>query len=320
MKKVLLYILLVPFIVAAQPTDTNDFLGKISLSVMMDEQSEALAATQKSKIESKIISLVSRYGVSGKGHSNFVINPRFEIYNEQKVEGMQNLIVLTVELNLFIKQSKANIIYATYNKQLQGTGYNRNEAIVNAISQISANDPAVKTFIEEGKQKIIAFYNSKCNDIIMEADKYAGMNNYEHALAILMSIPVEATPCHDKIKDKSIATFKLYQKKQCQSQIQLAKSQIAGKQYHSALNTLAFIDPTAACFNESNTLIASAESKLTAEDKRLWDMEREKMKNKIEMEKYQIDAMKGVANSFLGSFGGGGGGGSLIGSILGFLF
>lgn len=323
MKKILLYIFLVPFIIAAQSTDTNDFLGKISLSVMMNEQSEILSATQKSKIESKIISLVSRYGVSGKGTSNFVINPRFEIYNEQKVEGMQNLIVLTVELNLFIKQSKANIIYATYNKQLQGTGYNRNEAIVNAISQINANDPAVKAFIEEGKQKIIAFYNSKCNDIIMEADKYAKTNNYEHSLAILMSVPVEATPCYEKINNKSIEIFKLYQKKQCQSQIQIAKTQIAAKQYQAALTSLTFVDPTSACFSEANKLIASAESKLTAEDKRLWDMEREKMKNKIEMEKYQIDAMKGVANSFLGIFGGGssgGGGGSILGTIMNFLF
>ena len=43
----------------------------------------------------------------------------------------------------------------------------------------------------------------------------------------------------------------------------------------------------------------------------------------MEMEKYQIDAMRDVANSFLGMFGGGssgGGGGSLISTILGFLF
>lgn len=317
MKKIfsiLALLILITAITTAQTSNANDFLGKISLSVMLDQQTEALYPTQKTKIESKIISLVSRYGISGQGPANFVINPRLEIYDEKVVEGMRNLTVVTLELNLFIKQAKANIIYATYNKQLQGTGYNKNEAITNAISQINANDPAVKTFIEEGKQKIISFYNSKCNDIVMEADKYAGMNDFERALAILNCVPVEATPCYQKIKDKSIAIFKKYQSKNCESVLLSAKANIAGNNFIAALNTLALVDPTSSCFSQTKSLITSTESKLDAQDKLEWSRQRELMKDKLELEKLQIQATRDITVAQLNKKP------TLLDSILGFLF
>ena len=311
------------FAVQAQEPAT-DYLGKISLSVTQPDNPDKLNASQISKLQTKTLSIATRNGIGGVSHStNFVMTPKLDIYDEEVAEGMRNITVVTTELTLVIKQSNNGLVFSTYSVSIKGSGFSKDEALNNAISQINPADPKAKAFIEDGKKKILDFYNSKCGDILSEADKYNGLNNYERALAILLSVPVEATPCHEKIKDKSIATFKLYQKKQCQSQIQVAKTQIAAKQYRGALNTLSFIDPTSACFSESNTLIASAESKLTAEDKRLWEMEREKMKNKMEMEKYQIDAMRDVANSFLGMFGGGssgGGGGSLISTILGFLF
>lgn len=311
----------------SQVQQLNDYLGKITLSVVMDQQTEALYPTQKSKIESKVISLVSRYGISGQGYgANFIINPRLEIYDEQLVEGMRNLYVVTVELNLFIKQAKANIIYSTYNKQLKGTGYSKNEAITNAISQINGNDPDVKIFIEEGKNKIIAFYNSKCNDIITEADKYAAMDEYERSIAILMSVPVEASPCNQKIKEKSVSIFKLYQKKKCQSQIQEAKALSVQKAYSQALQTLTFIDPSSACFTESKTIMSQIQSKMDTEEQRAWEKDKERMKNQVEIEKYQTDAMKNVANNVVGIFSGGeksgsnSGSKSIVNTVLDFLF
>ncbi len=304
-------------------SQTNDYLGKITLSVVMDQQTESLFPTQKSKIESKIISLISRYGISGQGYgANFIINPRLEVYDEKMIEGMSNIYVVTVELNLFIKQARANIVYSSYNKQLKGTGSSKSEAITNAISQISSNDPAVKSFIEEGKSKIVAFYNSKCSDIIMEADKYAAMNDYERSIAILMSVPVEATPCNQKIKEKSVSVFKLYQKKKCQSQIQQANAESVQRLYIQSLQTLTFIDPTSACFDESKRLISSIQSKMDAEEQKAWDRERERMKNQVEIEKYQIDAMKSVANNVVGAVADVATGGtkSIVGSVLDFLF
>ncbi len=311
---------------AQNTADTQDnYLGKITLSVTRPENPDGLTASQISKLQTRALAIAARNGIGGVSYStNFVITPKLDIYDTEVAEGMRNITVVTTELTLAIKQSNNGLVFSTYSKSIKGAGFNKEDALNNAISQINASDPKAKEFVEEGKKKILAFYNSKCSDILTEADKYAGMNNYERALAILMSVPVEATPCYNKIKDKSISIFKLYQKKQCQSQIQVAKSQIAGKQFMGALQTLSFIDPTSSCINESRSLIAATESKISAEEKRQWEMEKEKMKNNMEMERYQIDAMKSVAGSFLGMFGGGGkegsGGGSLIGSILGFLF
>lgn len=312
---IILLLFVMPSILFAQTTDTDDYLGKISLHVTMAEQAERLSAALRSKIETKAISIVSRYGVSGKGVStNFQLNPRLEIYEEKLIEGLQNLYLINAELSFFIKQTNNKTIFATYTTKIQGTGTTKDEALTNAIQNINSNDPGLKTFIEEGKQKIIQFYNSKCSDILKEAERYAGMNNFEHALAILTSVPVEATPCYDNIKNKSIEVFKKYQQKQCESILLAAKSKIAGNQFASGLYELSLIDPSSSCFAEAKSLINSTEQKLDAQAREEWNRQREIMKDKLEVQKLMITSARDVAKAYFNRKP------SLAESLLGFLF
>ncbi len=313
-----LSLILIVAVTSAQITNTDspdNFLGKISLSVNISDNPANLDGAQLSKLQSKVLSIATRNGVGGVSYnSNFVMYPKLEIYNTEVAEGMRNITVVTTELNLFIKQQSNGLVFSSYNTTLKGSGFNKADAINNAISQINPSDPKAKAFIEEGKNKIISFYNSKCNDIISEADKYSGMNDYERALAILMSVPVEATPCYDKIKDKSIKVFKLYQSKRCESLLQAAKAQSAGKQYMKAFNILAMIDPNSSCYGEAKALINTTETKLDAYTKTQWDHQREIMKDKMEIEKMQIQAMRDVTVAYFNRTP------LLYGSIFGFLF
>jgi len=285
--------------VYSQESATNDYLGKISLYVVQIENSERLKEAQRSKLESKVMSIATKNGVAGTGFGgSFLLYPKFEIYNENVVEGMQNMTVLDIELNLFIKQKSNNAVFSSYNKTFRGTGNSKDQAINNAISQINPNDASAKAFIEEGKNKIIQFYNSKCNDIILEADRYAGMNDFRMALAILTSVPIEATPCYEKIRDKSIRVYKLYLQKQCQSVMLLAKSQIAGNQYSAGLRTLATIDPTSNCYKEAQATIQATEGKIDADELKRWEQEKERLKITAEAEKAQWNAVTSVATSF----------------------
>jgi len=230
------------------------------------------------------------------------------------VEGMQNMTVLDIEINLFIKQKSNNAVFSSYNKTFRGTGNSKDQAINNALSQIKSDDKEAKTFIEDGKNKIIQFYNSKCSDIIMEADRHAGMNNYEMALAILTSVPTEATPCYEKIRDKSINIYKLYLQKQCQSVMLIAQSQIAGKQSTAGLRTLSTINTTSNCYKEAQASIKSVEGKIDGEELRRWEQEKERLKINAEVEKAQWGAITNVATSFFEQTP------SLWGTVLNFLF
>ena len=84
---------------------------------------------------------------------------------------MQAITTATVEVALFIKEVDNNMVFATASKEVKGSGATRDAAVANAIAQLQVNDPVFSSFISTGKQKIIAYYQANCNNIITKANK-----------------------------------------------------------------------------------------------------------------------------------------------------
>ncbi len=299
MKKI--YFTLIVFVVTftSFAQTTND-IGKIALSVVMPENVDGLDNSQISKLQTKISQIVTVSGLGASGYNNnFVIYPKFAIYESNIVEGgMQNITVITADLSLFIKQVDNNILFSTINKPLKGSGSTKELAIANAISKIATNDPDFKTFIETGKLKIVSYYQTKCVDIIKKSDTYIKMQQYEQALGLLMSVPEEVSSCYDKIQGKAIETYKAYQTQRCSELIQKAKTTLAGNDYAGALNILSDIDPSATCFNEAQIIAKSAEKKVDAEEKKQWDFQMKQYSDNVSLEKQRIQAIKEIAVSY----------------------
>lgn len=285
------------------PEQKEYYLGRIVLSVVvMPEDVEKMTPSEKTMLENRSLSIATNNGIASTSEESvFILVPKIDVYDEQVSEGMKNITIVRMEYNLSIRQSRNNTVFASYTIKLRGSSFDKNEAVRNAILQIDPADPKAKTFIDEGKNKILQFFNSKCKDILAETDKYAAVGDYEHALAILLSVPTEATTCNDAIKTKAVSIFKMYQKKKCGSQIQLAKAQAAGKQFVPALTTLGFVDASSSCSAEANAMISGIQSKMSIEEKRQWEMEKERMKNSLEIERWK--AISSVISSVFGSLG-----------------
>lgn len=287
------------FLIAAQAQNTDD-VGKIALSVVMPENIEGLSTSQLSKLESKIIQITTKAGLSALGYNqNFVIYPKFNVYSVDIIEGgMQNIIVVTAELSLYIKQTSSNILFSSVSKNIKGSGKNKELAMNNAIAQISTIDKSFASFMIEGKNKILKYYETHCDNIIKKADGYIQMQQFTQALGLLMSIPEEIQSCHDKVIEKSIATFKAYQNQICNEKMQQARAKFAAQDYNGALEILAGIDPSANCFNESQKMIKSVENKVSTEVKKQWDFKMKQYNNEISLEKQRINAIKEIAVSY----------------------
>ncbi len=298
MKKLFIFFtfLNVTFTTLAQ---TASDVGKIALSVIMPENVDGLDASQLSKLETKITQIVSSSGLAASGYNNnFVIYPKFAIYETNLVEGgMQNITVTTCELSLFIKQVDNNILFSSISKQVKGSGNNKQTSITNAISKVPTNDAQFKTFIETGKTKIVQYYESKCQDIITKSESLVKMQNYEEALGLLQTVPEEVS-CYSKVQEKSIEAYKAYQNQKCVKQIQEAKTTLAANNYNAALEILSQIDPSATCFNESQTLMKNAESKIDAEEKKQWDLKMKVYGDNVALEKQRINAVKDIAVAY----------------------
>jgi len=298
MKKYLSIIALILALNNAFAQSSTD-VGKIALSVIMPDNVDGLDASQLSKLETKITQIVSSSGLAASGYNNnFVIYPKFAIYETNVVEGgMQNITVTTCELSLFIKQVDNNILFSSISKQVKVSGNNKQTSITNAISKVPTNDAQFKTFIETGKTKIVQYYESKCQDIITKSESLVKMQNYEEALGLLQTVPEEVS-CYSKVQEKSIEAYKAYQNQKCAKQIQEAKTTLAVNNYNAALEILSQIDPSATCFNESQTLMKNAESKIDAEEKKQWDLKMKVYGDNVALEKQRINAVKDIAVAY----------------------
>lgn len=306
MKKILPLILAVVFASNVFAQSNND-IGKIALSVVMPENVDGLTASQLSKLETKISQIVTTAGLGASGYdNNFIVYPKFAIYETNVVEGdMQNLTVISTEISLFIKQVENNIMYSSISKSLKGSGKNKEIALTNAISKISTNDPVFGKFIEEGKTKIIKYYEAKCEDIVKKSDGLVKMQKYDEALGLLMTVPEEVSSCYHLIQDKTINAYKAYQTQKCSEQIQKAKTTFANNDMPGTLTLLAEIDPSASCFQEAQAIANKAGDKVTALEKRQWDLQKQEwdfqMKqysDGVELEKQRVNAVKEIAVAY----------------------
>lgn len=284
-----------------QAQEQGSKLSAISLAVVLPHNSDRLSADQLSKLESKITSLVAESGLAASDYSqNFVIYPKFEIYNTQESRGgMRNIVVTDCSLSLFIKQVNTNNIFSSYTKKIQGSGFTREESIANALSQIDPGDEAAATFIKKAKEKIISYYNQNCDVILQKAERERVQKKYESALSVLLTIPEEAQGCFTKAQSKIQAVFKESQTYMCKQYLQKAKASAASNYYDDALRYLSWIDPTVNCGSEAKTLLNSISKEVDADKKKEWDLVFKAYDGAIEVEKARAQAMNSMASYWL---------------------
>jgi hypothetical protein len=298
MKKIYFFISALIFSQFAIAQSSSE-LSKISLSVIMPENVDGLDLSQLSKLETKISQIVTNAGIGASGYNNsFVIYPKFSVYETNVVEGgMQNITIVKSELSLFIKQVDNNILFSSISKTLNGSGKNKLAAMTNAISKIDVTDRDFKTFVENGKSKIINYYESKCSDIIAKSEGFSKKQDYEQAIGLLMSVPDEVK-CYLKVQQKSIEIYKEYQNQKCKSLIHEVNLSVANNNFSKAIETLSIIDPSSTCFKEAESIIRKIEGKIDAEQKRQLDLKMKVYEDGVALEKQRIDAARDIAVAY----------------------
>lgn len=302
MKKYYLIIFLGLFSSQFYAQKQKDEQGKIALSVVLPQNIDGVQNSQISKIESKIIQITSEYSVAAVGyHQNFVIYPKFMIYDIEIVEGgLQKITVVDCELSLYIKQVDNNMVYSSLSIPLKGSGKSKEEAISNAIRKIPAKDSRYDDFIQKGKNRIIDYYEAKCSDILTQSESLVKMQRYDEAMALLYYVP-EQVSCYAMVQEKTIEAYNAYKNQKCSERIQIAKTQLAANNYHEALRSLSAIDPSSLCNTEAQNLIKQAAKNVDAEEKKLWDFELKKYNDSIAMEKYRINAVRDIVVNYYNS-------------------
>lgn len=272
--------------------------GNVSVCVVVPERSEYLTSSQLNRLQTKLEQITVVNGVAALSNSSFVVYPVFEVNESKLIEGgLKNVVKTSAGLTLFIRQLDSHLIINSVSMNLHGTGFSKDESIINALLSVNPQDASLKSFIAEGKQRIIRYYKDNYTNIKTKAKALAGQQQYEAALALLMSYP-EELPGYESIINDAITIYTQYINYNCSRLLSDAKGLVAVNDYDGAVSLLSQIDPSSKCSKEATALVLSIQKEIDSEiafEKKLVQQE---LQAQIDLDKRRVDAIKEIAKAY----------------------
>jgi hypothetical protein len=182
----------------AQDTTQSAGSSGIILAVVMPASIEGLDENSVSLMGNKLVNILTNEGVaSSDENKNFTLSPTFQIGSVTTTAAtLKKLYIANCTFSMFIKQSSTKLVFATYSKLIQGTGFTKEEAVQSAVTSISNDEAGISKFIARGKQKIGAYYQENCQQFMLNADREIAQKHYDAAKGVLEGIPSEAGDCY----------------------------------------------------------------------------------------------------------------------------
>ena len=83
-------------------------------------------------------------------------------------------------------------------------GVSEDKAFLSAIRKINPRHKQIQNLLQNGKQKIMEYYNSQCDFIQKEASTQSDSRNFDEAVFILSQVPKITKDCYDSSMDLSL--------------------------------------------------------------------------------------------------------------------
>jgi len=267
----------------------NDF-GRLILNTYVPEQAEGLPQQAKSILENKLSQITTNYGMGGA-----TLNPRFvlmcnlALLSKDIVAGPPQMFVQNIELTLFIADALDNKKFANASFTLKGVGTNEAKAYIDAISKMNIKNPEIKSFIEEGKSKIVNYYNTQCDFIIKDAISLSKRGEFDAAMLKLVMVPDVCEKCYVTCMDTLQSIYQKKIDKECLVIMRDAKTTWMANQNSAGAERVAeiinSISPFSTCEPDASSLMKQIQNKLKEDEKRKWEFKMTKYNDALNLKK-----------------------------------
>ena len=270
----------------------------LALRVLVEEPIEPAPAASKQLIENKLNNLLTQNGVASMNYlGQFFITAKALPLNKDIIAGPPTKISETMEVTFYIADYYNQTIFSTTSATVKGIGETESKCYLNALKQLKINTPQMKQFVEEGRKKIIAYYNSEADRLIAQAKSFASQKNYEEALWIISTIPSQC----DKYNEALAAGQEIYQQyvdHLCN--VNLAKARTAWVSDQNAVGAasageyLAQIYPDAKCYGDAMALYKEIKGKVLDD----WKFEMKVYQDGVDTERERIRAIRDIGVAY----------------------
>lgn len=270
----------------------------LPISVCAVDNQEGFPGGAKALIENKLTQLLTKNGIAGLNYlGQFVLTVTTTPLDKDVIPGPPMKIAEKMELNLYIVDTQAQTIFSSTSVTVRGLGETETKCYLNAISHMPMQSPQLAKFIEEGKNKIIEYYDHEGEQLIKKAQFLAQQKKYDEALYWVSLIPQQS-----KHYDAALAAgqdiYQKYLNNECNINLAYARQAWAAEQNSSgayaAGEYLANILPDAACYDEAMELYREIKGKVLDD----WKFEMKKYQDGVDLESQRIDAMRQVGVAY----------------------
>ncbi|MGM9837471.1 MAG: hypothetical protein ACI30A_03155 [Paludibacteraceae bacterium] len=293
MKKMFLLLSLVAALtVTAQDTQY------LPISVLVEEAVEPLPATAQVQMQNKLSQVLAKNGIASMDYlGQFFLTAFVVPQTKDIVPGPPMKISETMEMTFYIADYTNKLVFATTTATVRGIGETESKCYMNAIRNLNPTSPALTQFVQEGRQKIVDYYNAEADNIIKKAQFLASTKQYEEALSLVVTIPAQCKKYDESLRE-GLAIYQQYIDYKCQVNLVAARQAWAAEQNargaQAAGEYLAQIYPDAGCYDEAMALYKEIKSKVLDD----WKFEMKVYQDGVDIEKAKINAMREVGVAF----------------------
>jgi len=294
-----IFCILNSFNLFAQTSPKMNDGDRLSIGVWIPEQIEGLTPGAYNILENKLNQIITSNGLGDTPNARFIMSANVVVLTKDITPTAPAMHAYTLDVTFYIGDGFEGKSFATHNITAKGVGENETKAYISALKGIKANDPAFKSFIDKGKARVLAYYETNCDFIIKQAKTLAITQEYDQAIWMLTSIPTVSTGCFDKAMNAVAPIFKEKIDLDCKQKLTKATNIWNAGQSWDAANeageVLSSINPNSACYGEINSLATKISKRIYEVDKREWKF---KVDSEIGLQKDLIKAYRDVGVAY----------------------
>jgi len=288
----------------AQTTTSNaKDADRIVITPFVPNDVGGLSANAQNTLKNRLDRIVSKNGISGSTYEQrFVLTAKIVKLSSVLVPTTPPVYNYEIEVTLIIGDVVEGTIFSSLGLVIMGAGNTEAAAETSAIKKIKETDAQYQAFIETGKDKIIKFFNDKCDFYLKEAEAYKNQGNFEAAIATLTSVPSICEECYTKAMSAVGPIYQAQIDRQCKSDLLNAKTAWSNNQNATgaaeASESLSRIDPNSVCYKEALQLNDVISARIKELENREWANKLKIQQDQVDLDKLRINAAKEIGVAY----------------------
>ena len=238
--------------------EKSDDESRIVLNTFIPENVLENTPSARKLFITKLGQITSRNGLGGSNsnpENRFIISGDLNILTKEVLPTAPPKYAVTIETNIAVGDGIDGIAFSSDFIEFKGIGVSEDKAFISAIRKINPRNKQIQELLENGKKKIIEYYNTQCDFIQKEANTLSDSRSFDQAIYVLSQVPKITKDCYDSSMDLAVGITKKKFEFECQTNISKAKSLISNGMFSEATTLLGFYTKDMECYSDVSLLL-----------------------------------------------------------------